>query len=277
MSANMSTTIAPLTRCSACRGWHRLNDLICPICGRATKLSVRPFFSRMPLLASVTIIVLTGALYGLFFGPNHAAQMVSIVVVSAWASALRYLWPKGMWGRKAPPRRVSISLRNVRDRVKEAQARTQLLSSTKYLTADLLLLGWRLSLLRHANRSAPLIYGLDIASVFARSEAELQRITVDQLHALDGSWISSRLSQREEGERALQDLAGLMAAVKARTGTYVDRLLKHDLGGPMPGIDIEEQILALQTRLEGYTAVIDEKYQQDLMKIQQTENKEAEQ
>ena len=268
MSADRPQNIAPLARCGDCRGWHRFNELLCPICGRETKLGAPPFFSRMPLLASLTVAIGVFGVLFMLFGGNRAAQMASLVVIVAWGSALRYLWPKRKWGPRERPHQVSVSLRNIREQVKEAQSRTQLLPTTQHLTAELLLLGWRLSLLRNANRAAPLIYGFDIASVFARSEAELQRITVDQLHALDGNWISSRLSQRPEGERALRDLAGLMAAVKARTGTYIERLLNNDLGAPMPGVDIEDQLLALQSKLSEYVTIIDAEYQQHLLETQ---------
>ncbi len=223
-----------------------MGEEICPFCGQPTSVGTSTVFARAPFILSLTALVLVGAAALLFVGDMAATRMAGATLLVSWGAILTNIWPEeGL----RPPRethRVSVSLQTVRSELKAALGRANNTGDPARVSGDIVLLLWRLTLLTNANRTAPILFGRKLASEVNASETEFLRRTFDRLHALDGSWISSRLSQRPMGQKALKDLAALMSAAKAKDGTWVERLQTHGLGTPMPGVDIEAVVIEVR-------------------------------
>ena len=248
MSTTALLNLPTLRRCHHCQAWQRDAYELCLFCGGNLTLGRIESALRLAPLTVLIMVVATAVLIAaLVMDTSTLGWMGAVTFFVAMTTAAVTIAPRHAFApAQEDRRRPDVALQPLRKELKAALARANRAGDPAHVTPDLTLLLRGLTLLRHGNRAAPLIYGSRLARDARRSKAENLKGTIEKLNQLDHDWVTNRLSSRPNARTHILALAALLKAVKGRPLTWVERLREHDLGAPMPFIDIEPQLSAFR-------------------------------
>lgn len=250
MSTTALLNLPTLRRCHHCQAWQRDAYERCLFCsGDLTLGRIESALRLAPLTVSIMVVATSVLVAALVMDTSTLAWMGAVTFFVSMTTAAVTIAPRDAFTPARGDRhRPDVALQPLRKQLKEALARANRAGDPAHVTPDITLLLRGLTLLRHGNRAAPLIYGSRLARDPRRSKADSLKGTIEKLNQLDHDWVTNRLSSRPNARTHILALAALLKAVKGRPLTWVERLRAQDLGTPMPFVDIEPQLTAVRDR-----------------------------
>ncbi|MCO4764568.1 MAG: hypothetical protein KC502_23870 [Myxococcales bacterium] len=247
MATPHADDLPPLHRCRHCRSWQRRLYVSCLYCGK--KLEVRrsaAAITRAPALVLITLLSMIALVASVVMATKAVVWMSTLTFFVCWLIIAYHVAPRSLFTSSNGPRyQAEICFNEVREDIKSGLKGANAAGDPAGVSRAFALLLWRTTLLRETNRAVPLLYGRQVAHDRSGSSTGRLKKTIERLNEIDGEWLTSRLAEQGSGAQATRALSTLLKAAKARPRMWLERLQKQDLGSPMPGVDIEAQLLAI--------------------------------